>query len=262
MSENKNNILAPVNNEALEKVIQSLKEGNSPQKQHDLAKELKNARLLSPCSFEVVKEQNGRAKVRPDQIKFFLLNTNDGKTFFPVFTNFEMSKKIKLSNDSPKVIVRTIRDLGVMLNGKDQKAQGLIINPGADNIVIPKNLVLMLAGLLKQEQAQPQPQAPLRIVYGEPSVYPTRMVTSVYNACETLEGVNKVWLKQKTTGMQVSFVFIVDAEKQDPMILATISKACEGLSKGLQVEVIWCTEELKKKVIGDSVALFDKDLEF
>ena len=261
MSENKNNVLAPVSNEALEKVIQSLKEGNSPEKQHELANELKKARLLSPCSFDVVKGADGKVKVRPDQIKFFLLNTNDGKTFFPVFTNFEMTKKIELSKDSPKVIVRTIHDLGLMLNGNKQ-AQGLIINPGQDNIVIPQNLVLLLADLIKKpEQPVPQKKA-VQVVYTEPKVYPTKMVSEVFDTCEKLENVSKVWLKQKTAGLEISFVFIVKAETQEGTILTMIQEVCNGKSKGIPVEVVWYTEEMDKNVIKGSVPLYDKELSF
>lgn len=261
MSENKHNVLAPVSNEALEKVIQDLKEGNSPQKQHDLAEDLKKARLLSPCSFDVVKDKDGKVKVRPDQIKFFLLNTNDKKTFFPVFTNFEMTKKIELSKDSPKVIVRTIQDLGAMLNGNKQ-AQGLIINPGADNIVIPQNLVLLLAGLIEKPQDPAQPKPQVQVTYSEPKIYPTKMVADVYDACEKVDSIQKVWLKQKTAGMEISFIFFVEAEPQDKSVGDVILQACEGKTKGLKVDVAWATDIVKEKIIKDSVPLYDKELSF
>ena len=91
----------PIQNPELEKVINDLKQGSTPEKQEHLSEELKKAQLLSPCDFDVQfqQEQNGTIQnANPSQIKFFLVNTNDGKSFFPVFTSIENAKLMNFGN--------------------------------------------------------------------------------------------------------------------------------------------------------------------
>ena len=93
----------PIQNPELEKVINDLKQGSTPEKQEQLSEELKKAQLLSPCDFDVQfqQEQNGTIQnANPSQIKFFLVNTNDGKTFFPVFTSIENAKLMNFGKNT------------------------------------------------------------------------------------------------------------------------------------------------------------------
>ena len=260
MAEKNIKISGPIHNEGLEEVIGLLKQGSTPEKQARLGEELKKAKLLSPCTFEETKDAQGRIHVRPDQMKFFLLNTQDGKTFFPVFTDFEKTKLIHFAKDEPKHIVSTIPALARMLSAKDQKAQGLIVNPGADNIVIPKNMVLMLAGV--QTKVAPAPSRPaVKAQYSEPRIYPTRMVTAVYDYCTGKKEISRVWLKQKIAGGTVSFVFVIEADKQDQSIADGILSAATPLRKDVPLETVWYSEAAEKEIVKGGVALYDRNLE-
>ena len=46
----------------------------------------------------------------------------------------------------PKQVVRHAKDYEVLFEAPNTKAEGLIINPGKDNIVIPKMMVAHIAG--------------------------------------------------------------------------------------------------------------------
>ncbi len=56
----------PIQNPELEKVINDLKQGSTPEKQEQLSEELKKAQLLSPCDFDVQfqQEQNGQFRMQ------------------------------------------------------------------------------------------------------------------------------------------------------------------------------------------------------
>ena len=263
MANNKKVILPKIENKELEEAIHALKEGSTPEKQAKLSEELKKAKLLSPCSFEITPDKDGKPRLHADQVKFFLLNTNDGKTFFPVFTNFEETKKITFGEDQPKDLVRTINDLGKMLAGKNNKAEGIIINPGSDNIVIPRNLVLLLAGILKVTPKKPAPanNAAARVTYSEPRVYPTKMVTALYDVCAKDKRIDRVWLKQKLTGMAISFVLIVSADEKDEAIFNTLQETALPLSKDVPIECMWYDEKVEKDIVKASVAFYDRNLE-
>ena len=131
MAENKNVNMKPIHNPELDAAIQALKSGSTPEKQQALLNALKSARLLSPCDFDVnVKpDKNGEIKnVHPNQIKFYLLNTNDGKTLFPVFTDIPRTRKINLGDKiDPKYVVRQVKEFDPLLTMPDSKAVGLVV---------------------------------------------------------------------------------------------------------------------------------------
>ncbi len=267
MAENKNVNMKPIHNPELDAAIQALKSGSTPEKQQALLNALKSARLLSPCDFDVnVKpDKNGEIKnVHPNQIKFYLLNTNDGKTLFPVFTDIPRTRKINLGDKiDPKYVVRQVKEFDPLLTMPDSKAVGLVVNPGSDNIVIPAQLVGVIAGRPIQtagKKVNPAP-APLNITYGEPAVYPTRMVNAIYDRAEQMEEIRHVWLKGKFIGRDMHFFVVVDSTKQEESVLNAIREVAVPLSKGVEVEVVFLNDEIQNKIIKDSVALYDDILE-
>jgi hypothetical protein len=259
-TENKVN-MGPVKNPELEKVITELKEGSTPEKQVALIEALKKASLLAPCDFDVKLDPNQKMpkNFKPQQIKFYLLNTNDGKVLFPAFTSIEMSQKTSMGpNIKPKYVVRTMKDYDTLLQAPENKANGIVINPGQDNIVIPMQLIAVASGRTIPKPAQPT--APLNITFGEPNVYPTKMVNAIYERAEKTPEIARIWLKGKFVGRTMSFYLIVEAEKQEESVLNAIREVAVPLAKDIPVEAVFLNDEIKEKIIGEGVALYDKDL--
>lgn len=264
MTKQTNAKLPPIHNPELEKVIADLKQGNTPEKQVALVEALKKANLLSPCDFDakIDMEKDNLQSVHPSQIKFYLLNTKDGKTLFPAFTEIEQSKHMKFGEGiEPKYVVRALKDFDVLLNLKDAVATGIVINPGTDNIVIPKQLIAVALGKMTVKKPVVQ-NVPMTIKYGEPTVYPTKMVNAVYERAEETEEIKKVYLKGKFIGNQMHFLFVVEATKQEEAVLNKVREVSVPLSKGIEVEVVFLNDELKEKVIKDDTPLYDAELTF
>lgn len=260
----------PIVNPELRTAIDALKEGNTPEKQAALSEALKEAKLLSPVIFdgELAKDAQGRTIVKPNQIRFILINTKDGRTYFPAYTDIEESKKFQAAGDKdpqPQNVVRTMKDFDQILRDPNNKALGVVINPGTDNIVIPKNLVSLAAGTLQpeaiQEIRQPAVNVVLQTRYVEPSIYPTRLINAVYEHCASVPEIDRVFFKQKMTGNQPSFWFAVEADTKDHTILDGIVEAATPLAKEVPVEAVFMTDHLMETVIKDSVALYDRALE-
>lgn len=262
--------VAPVSNPVLKSAIEDLKSGNSPEKQQALQNGLRKARLLAPCGFDVELKPgpDGRLpNIKPSQVRFYLINTNEGKVFFPAFTDLEEAGKFKVSGDNdPKTqnIIRTILDYDNMLKDPNNKAEGVVINPGSDNIVIPKQLIGILTGRIKPVQTPAMPaggMAPVNATYSEPAVYPTRMVNAVYDHCAEDSRISRVWLKQKLMAGQLSFFLAVEADVQDQAILDGILETALPLAKDVPVEAVFTDDTLMKKVIGEAFAFYDRELE-
>ena len=138
-----------------------------------------------------------------------------------------------------------------------------MINPGKDNVVIPRNLVGVVTGRLHvHKPATPDPvPAPFAIRYSEPSVYPTRVVNAVYDRCETEQEISRVWLKQKTAGPVTALLFIVEADTKEERILNAVREVAVPLGKNVPIEVTFVTDQLLKDVIKESVPLYDRQLQ-
>lgn len=263
----------PIANPALRAAIDGLKQENSMEKQNALTEALKEAKLLSPVIFdgELGKDEKGRTIVKPNQVRFILINTKDGKTYFPAFTDIEETTKFPVAGDKdpkPQNVVRTMKEFDQLFKDPANKALGVVINPGTDNIVIPKNLVALAAGTLKLEAAPAQPETPvpapnalLNVRYVEPSIYPTRMINAVYDHCVNVPEIDRVFFKQKIAGSTVSFWLAVEADRKDQAILDGIREAAEPLAKDVPVEVVFTTEKIMSDVIKETVALYDRALE-
>jgi hypothetical protein len=261
MADNNMKKIPPIENPELEKAIADMKGDITKEKQAVFAEALKTARLLAPCDFDVDIKPGKEQKIHPSQIKFYLINTNDGKTFFPAFTNIEHSTKIRFGKDiHPKNVVRNIKEYAPLMADERNKAQGVVINPGIDNIVVPKNMIMALAGR-RPAGAPLQNRAPLNFTYGEPSVYPTRMVNAVYECVEKIPEIHRVWLRGKFAGRAMILLFVVDTDKQDEAVLNKIREVAVPQSKDVPVEVIFWNEEVNRTIIKESVPLYDDALE-
>lgn len=255
-----------IENPELLKVLQAVKESSTPENQEKLTEELKKANLLAPVNFDVKIDQikNGKIQnVQPTQIKFFLINTNDGKTFFPLFTDLEHVSKFSFGKDvKPNNIVRQVKDYHILLSQPDQKAIGVVINPGVENIVVPKGLVDIIAGKKPMPKpVVPNNPAPLVARYSDPSVYPTKLAMEVYDRAEATKEIEKVWLKQKTVGHEGSFVLVVKSSSSDEHILNEIREVAVPNAKNVPVEVIFANEENLKTIVNESAALYDRELD-
>ncbi|MCR4951155.1 MAG: enhanced serine sensitivity protein SseB [Solobacterium sp.] len=253
----------PVSNPALKEAMAALKEGNSPEKQKALQEALKEARLLAPCAVDGPVPEDGRpVSVRTNKVRFFLINTNDGKVFFPAFTDPEESTKFSAASaEKPALMVQTIKDYDRMMQDPKGPAQGVIINPGSDSLVIPPSLAALISGRIPVPVTPVPSQAPVNAVYSEPAVYPTKMVNVLYDWCCEKPAISRVWLKQKMVGIQMSFFLGVEADTKDPALLQEMIEVCVPHAKDIPVEPEFVTEHLMKNVIREANPLYDRELE-
>ena len=155
-----------------------------------------------------------------------------------------------------------MKDYEVLFEAPNTKAEGLIINPGKDNIVIPKMMVAHIAGKTAvPKTVTPPSPAPLNVQYVEPTVYPTKMAMAVYDRADETEEIKHVWLKQKVVGNQGSFLFVVESTSKEERILNLIREVAVPNAKNVPVEVIFADENVMKNIVKDSTALYDGDLD-
>ena len=63
-------------------------------------------------------------------------------------------------------------------------------------------------------------------------------------------------------GPAMVFFLVVEAEKQEHDILTKIHEAAVPHAKDLPVEVVFINDELRKNVIKEAVAMYDRNISF
>ncbi|MBE6121985.1 MAG: enhanced serine sensitivity protein SseB [Erysipelotrichaceae bacterium] len=268
--------VAPIQNNALKNAIAALKTGADEEKQQNFLKEVMKAKFLVPALFntDFKPDAQGRMKVPANtQVSFLMVNTNQGKSFLPAFTDIEEAKKLNVNREGNlQYIVRTLKEYEGILSDPRNTAEGVVINPMNENIVLPKPLVLALIrgtdikavpaqapAVQKIEPGQVPPG--MTAVYSEPRIYPTALVNAVYDHCTGVPEISRVWLRQQLAGNEVAFALVVEADKKDAALLENVRNAALPLAKEVPVVVISWSEAIDRTVVQGAVPLYDRELE-
>lgn len=250
-----------VQNPGLKKALETLKENRNPQNEQAMFKELSTAHLLLPVHFK-----GGPGNL---QIQFVLVHTNDGRSFFPAFTDEGEAEKLKMPEGSKKqYLVRTMQELDLLFKDSKNKTEGVVINPMSANIILPRNLIHALAtAKQKAEEAQKmmslgQIPAGMEVRFVEPRIYPTAMVNAVHDACMEIPEISQVYFKQMLAGGAVGFALIVrtDDGRLKPETAQTLKDTATPLSKNVEVTVLNWSKDLGEKVLKEDVPLYDREL--
>lgn len=253
----KNLNVKPVKNLELRSAINELKLGSTPERQLKFIQALEKAPLIAPTKFEMAFTKKHIPSVKSDYINFYLINTSDGETFFPVFTDLESAGKFQLTQANeplPKMVIQTLTQYDKLLSDPNTKAVGIIINPGVDNMVTPAALIHQLL--------HPSDPEEMEIQINEPSIYPTQLVNQMYEWSKERRNIQRVWLKQKLGNSQVSFYFVLDVDEQKEDLLKEFCTKALEYSKKIPCEAVFYTPTLKEEVIKESIPFFDRSLEF
>ncbi|NCB34091.1 MAG: hypothetical protein EOM64_09505 [Erysipelotrichia bacterium] len=273
MAENQSNAGkkgAPITNDALKKAIDSVKENGTKENQNRMFDEIRKASLLVPVLFSSEFKPDGKGRItmpKGTQIKFILVNTVAGKSFFPVFTDMEEAKKLKISQSGNlQYVVKHIAEYETILNDPNNHAEGMVINPMSQNIVFPKQLVQTLNHIdqaVRQEKSAlsaGQIPAGVQVKFTEPTIYPTALVNAVHDWCQDKDMVKRVWLKAMIAGSVMSFALIVDTDDKSSEFLNTVREIAVPHAKEIPVVALLYTEQLEKTAVQNSFPLYDKEL--
>ncbi len=140
-----------VTNPILVGILEVLKEEDSPEHRKLFLDELSEAKLMLPADIMPPPEIDADGRMHLAQgcrVGFPQLKAPDGKQFYLAFTDQMEMKKWKNEDSVPFFAVK-LEDYAGMLFGQDSNgnaspANGFVINPFGNNIVVPKELVAIV----------------------------------------------------------------------------------------------------------------------
>ncbi len=249
-----------IRNDALKQAMEAVKTSRTRDNEVKMFEELQKAHFLVPVQF---------AGEAPNlQLRFLMINTPDGKSFFPAFTDEEEAGRMSLPEGQQKsYIVRTLKEYEPIFKDTRGKATGVVVNAFSSNIVLPRDLISRLNTQTASSIGAPaspvkkgEIPAGVAVRFEEPRIYPTALVNAVYDLCATLPAVSRVWFKQMMIGMNVNFALIVEADQYNSELEEKLRAAAEPLAKNVPVQILKYTPELEKKAVDGAVALYDREL--
>ncbi|WP_409198117.1 SseB family protein [Methanobrevibacter acididurans] len=139
--------MEPLQNDRLKEVIKNLHENYNEDTEEKFLAELKNASFLAPADIKV--EEDLKEKIESDgtitldkntPMNFMLISSEDGKNFFPAFTDEEELSKDPEKKDA--IIINLETYLEMLDSNTEENIASIAINPFGEAIVIPKEMLI------------------------------------------------------------------------------------------------------------------------
>lgn len=201
------------------------------------------AHFLSVIMFSEEPEpsDDGTVILKQDTImQFPMLTTQDGKSIYAAFTDWEELNKWQGITLPPKTLILSFDDYAAMVL-QNEEPDGVVINPFGDNFFLDKSL---LNHLKKQKDLKTKgmSQQPItngtEALIGEPNKYPRAMVASISKYLKKQPKVRQAWLLLMIRDNEQSYLLVVDFSGDKDMLFGGIADAARPYLKKMCIDLI------------------------
>lgn len=193
-----------------------------------------------------------------DALQFQLIPAQDGRPFFPAFTDWNELRKLCGPREQ-KTVVLTFDNYAAML-ASSPKTAGFVINPLGRPLTLDRDFVAHLAKR-KQESAGYSHQTirkDTKVLFSEPEQYPQAMVDAIRLAVTPLAQVTRLYLRLMTRPElgRSSYLIVVDHTGAQDAVFRAIADAARPHLGEYFVDMAPFQSELGQAAIRDSQPFF------
>ena len=234
----------PVTNPALKRALEEMHRENTRPNQERALDELLQAQLLSPVTITPPppKGDGKTGQTRLDQntkIQFSLLTTQDGRSFFPAFTDWEELRKLS-QEPQQQTLVLGFADYAAMIL-RDSAAAGLAVNPFGDSLTMERPMVEYLERRRRELEEGLRPEKiekDTRVMVGEPAQFPQALADAVRERAAALPEVARIWLRLMVREGQESYLLVVDHTGSEGQLFAALAQAARPYVGDMGVDLV------------------------
>ncbi|WP_186306497.1 enhanced serine sensitivity protein SseB [Siminovitchia fortis] len=243
----------PVTNPDLVKSVAVLREEPSRGNEQAFFHELLKAHFLAPVIIDPMPENTGGESVleKDTKIQFAGITTQDGKTFFPAFTDWDELRKWS-SEPNQQTLITTFKDYESMLgNGS---FEGVVINPFGENLLIDGNLIEIINNsALQMDEGE-------SVMIGIPNDYPTEMIDALKKQLPKMAHVKSAYLLLMVRNQtDQSFLMVVDTENDPRDTFAEMAEvATPFLKKNEKLDFVPLGDSFGKDAVKDQSPFYVK----
>ena len=212
------------------------------------------ARFLSIVRME--KAEGGKSR-----ISFALLNDGNGRKFYPIFTDAQELMKWPLAqSESPQMMALAFDNYAQMIVDKNA-ADGIVINPFGDNLVVDKQTVSRWwerKQIVKNGYTQRIMPNDAGAVFSTPSPFPMDLSEALCDAAKRHGEIRRLWLRQMEQEGKRSFLAVIDGDNIKSSMINDLGTAAKPLLKKYELElnVIFFGSELGKRAAENVLPVY------
>ncbi len=213
-----------------------------------------NARFLSLVQTE--KADGGKMR-----ISFALLNDDKGRRFYPLFTDTEELMKWPLAQgESPETMALIFDNYAQMIVDRNA-ADGIVINPFSDNLMVEKEAVSRWwdkKQIAKRGFTQRIMPNDADAVFSIPAPFPTDLSEALCSAAKQHGEIRRLWLRQMEQDGKKSFLAVIDGDNIKGSAINELGSAAKPLLKkyGLELNIIFSASEHGKKATENVLPVY------
>lgn len=244
----------PIENPQLSQALERLHRENTPEHQQEVLDLIVNsAHFLSPVVLTHASDDNTQ-----EVPQFQMIAAQDGRTFFPAFTDWKQLRKLCGPKDQ-QTLVLSFDDYASLLAG-ESRAAGFVINPLDMPLTLERDFV---AGLSKQKKAQSgyshqTIQKDTKVLFSEAKDCPQALLDQVRLAVAPLKEVKRLYLRLMTRPElhQSSYLIIVEHSGDQAAVFRTIADAARPHLGNHYVDMVPFDSQFGKAAAQDAQPFF------
>lgn len=245
----------PIENPKLKDLISDLRKADNAHfaaVNEAIAEEIAmNAFMLAVMNTDgagIENNNDGTATIKKDTVlSFEFLADGKGRTFLPVFTDWdELRKWDKYKDSFVQTLVLSFDDMSAITAGKN----GIAVNPFSDNYVISAENVLSMKRhkeVLTKGFSEEVVKKDTKVQIGDPADYPAEMAEAIRRYAEKNKGIRAIWLKLMIKEGEKSYLLIVDADDAPACFNGIGEAANPYIGKGMFLDMVPYNSEFGRK---------------
>ena len=197
----------------------------------------------------VLNQGDGAFTIQKDTvIQFEYLSTNDGKTYFPFYTDWKnLRENPNHSISEIETMILTFEDVYTF----SKRNTGAVLNPFSHNLLLDNSLLENMKKVLDERKnsyiSKTQIKQDTKVLLGEPKNYPITMVEAIQNYAKTNNNIKRIFLKLMVMEGKQSFLLIVDFKGDRNIIFDQLFKIAQPyIPKEMFLDLIPYSEEFGK----------------
>lgn len=239
----------PVENPKLKALFRQLEDCQAEEEHRRLMNQLLEETVLNACFLSVIQlseepEDQGDGKAvfkRGTTMGFPMLTTQDGRQFYPVFTDWmELGKWEAVRGTPPKTLVLRFDDYAAMVL-KDGGADGIVIDPFSHNLTLDRAYLEHLRNqkeLNATGHTEHTAQKGTTVRLGDPEHYPTALVEAMKAHAKRDKRIERLWLRLMEREGEVSFLVVADVQGDRSAVFDGIGETARPYLSGMYIDLV------------------------
>lgn len=226
---------------------------------HDMRQERTTEKMLEVLKLAAASPFIVPVDVKPDGgFSFHAVGDNKGRRFIVAYSDtgsFMTSEK----SEDPKGVKSSFEDLMEVVTAKGLRLDGVIINPGASEVIFGKELIESIKGQMAPQEEEPT----LDMHVATPSEYPPKLKEMIAEFCRDEDRISKVFVRLLVTpdGNTMRWLLGVKTSSQGEerqYLLDTFKRFITPYLQNIEPIVSSTDEDFVKQAVKDADPFYER----